>query len=38
VPDQDLLNDIKAFVTKGAKDGDSPRAAAETGGHGVMRC
>ena len=24
VPDQDLLNDIKAFVTKGAKDGDSP--------------
>jgi len=24
VPDQDLLEDIKAFVTKGAKDGDSP--------------
>ena len=24
VSDQDLLNDIKAFVTKGAKDGDSP--------------
>ena len=24
VPDEDLLNDIKAFVTKGAKDGDSP--------------
>ena len=24
VPDQELLEDIKAFVTKGAKDGDSP--------------
>jgi cytochrome c5 len=24
VPDEDLMNDIKAFVTKGAKDGDSP--------------
>lgn len=24
VPDQDLLDDIRAFVTKGAKDGDSP--------------
>ena len=24
VPDEELLNDIKAFVTKGAKDGDSP--------------
>jgi cytochrome c5 len=24
VPDQELLNDIKAFVIKGAKDGDSP--------------
>ncbi len=24
VPDQDLMEDIKAFVTKGAKDGDSP--------------
>ena len=24
VPDQDLLEDIKAFVTKSAKDGDSP--------------
>jgi uncharacterized protein with gpF-like domain len=23
-PDQELLDDIKAFVTKGAKDGDSP--------------
>jgi cytochrome c2 len=24
VPDADLMNDIKAFVAKGAKDGDSP--------------
>ena len=24
VPEQELLDDIKAFVTKGAKDGDSP--------------
>lgn len=24
VPDQDLLDDIRAFVTKGAKDGDTP--------------
>jgi cytochrome c2 len=24
VPDQDLLDDIRAFITKGAKDGDSP--------------
>lgn len=24
VPDQELLDDIKAFVIKGAKDGDSP--------------
>jgi len=24
VPDADLMNDIKAFVIKGAKDGDSP--------------
>lgn len=24
VPDQDLMEDIKAFVIKGAKDGDSP--------------
>ncbi len=24
VPDQELLDDIKAFVTKGAKDGDAP--------------
>jgi cytochrome c5 len=24
VPDEELLNDIKAFVIKGAKDGDSP--------------
>ena len=24
VPDAELLNDIKAFVAKGAKDGDSP--------------
>lgn len=24
VPDAELLSDIKAFVTKGAKDGDSP--------------
>ena len=24
VPDQDLLEDIRAFVTKGAKDGDAP--------------
>jgi cytochrome c5 len=24
VPDQDLLDDIKAFVIKGAKDGDAP--------------
>ncbi len=24
VPDQELLDDIKAFVLKGAKDGDSP--------------
>ncbi len=24
VPDQELFDDIKAFVTKGAKDGDAP--------------
>jgi len=24
VPDQDLLDDIRAFITKGAKDGDAP--------------
>lgn len=24
VPDQELMEDIRAFVTKGAKDGDSP--------------
>ncbi|MFA5083148.1 MAG: c-type cytochrome [Hydrogenophilaceae bacterium] len=24
VPDEELMNDIKAFVTKGAKDGDAP--------------
>jgi hypothetical protein len=24
VPDQELLDDIRAFITKGAKDGDSP--------------
>lgn len=24
VPEQDLLDDIRAFVTKGAKDGDAP--------------